>query len=215
MAVLGGLTFASVSAGWDHTCGVTTSAAAYCWGQGGSSQLGDKDITDQSVATSTTPVLVTVELTFAWVSAGEEYTCGVPTDGGAFCWGSGRWGRLGNGTEDRQYRPTAVSGRLAFASVSAGASHTCGVTTSGAAHCWGAGGVGELGNGTEDNHPMPVAVSGGLTFATVSAGRFHTCGVTTSGAGYCWGSGNQGRLGNGSESSQTTPVAIGSPLGGQ
>ena len=213
LAVLGGLIFASVSAGFDHTCGVTTSVAAYCWGEGGSSQLGDKDETNQSPSTSTTPSLVSDGLTFASVSAGEQYTCGVPTDGGAFCWGQDRFGRLGNGTEGRRYRPTAVSGRLAFASVSASKSHTCGVTTSGAAYCWGGGDVGRLGNGAEDHQYRPVAVSGGLVFASVSVGGFHTCGVTIGGAAFCWGAG--GRLGDGSLTGfQTTSVAVGPPAGG-
>jgi alpha-tubulin suppressor-like RCC1 family protein len=39
--VLGGLSFASVSAGQLHTCGVTTTGAAYCWGHNGVGQAGD------------------------------------------------------------------------------------------------------------------------------------------------------------------------------
>ena len=34
------LTFASVSAGGNHTCGVTTSGAGYCWGSAGQGRLG-------------------------------------------------------------------------------------------------------------------------------------------------------------------------------
>jgi alpha-tubulin suppressor-like RCC1 family protein len=43
--VSGGLTFASVSAGHGHVCGVTTSGwSAYCWGNNTSGQLGNGTI---------------------------------------------------------------------------------------------------------------------------------------------------------------------------
>jgi len=38
--VAGGLTFASVSAGADHTCAIEVSAVAYCWGRNDQGQLG-------------------------------------------------------------------------------------------------------------------------------------------------------------------------------
>ena len=41
LAVDGGLQFASVSVGTTHVCGVTTSAAAYCWGLNDHGQLGN------------------------------------------------------------------------------------------------------------------------------------------------------------------------------
>ncbi|MCH7737297.1 MAG: hypothetical protein IH872_07830, partial [Chloroflexi bacterium] len=41
VAVSGGLTFASLNAHLSHTCGVTTSGAAYCWGGSDSGKLGD------------------------------------------------------------------------------------------------------------------------------------------------------------------------------
>jgi alpha-tubulin suppressor-like RCC1 family protein len=53
VAVSGGLKFESVSAGSGHTCGVTTSNTAYCWGAGNSGRLGDGLEKNQS-----TPVAV-------------------------------------------------------------------------------------------------------------------------------------------------------------
>ena len=38
--VAGDLTFATISAGFDHTCGVTTAGAAYCWGHNQFGELG-------------------------------------------------------------------------------------------------------------------------------------------------------------------------------
>ena len=146
---------------------------------------------------------------------GDGGPSGVTTGGGAFCWGRGAFGKLGNGTDDRVWTPEVpVSGGLAFTSISAHTSHTCGVTTSGAAYCWGNGNWGKLGNGTDDplyNQTTPVAVLGELAFASVSVGEFHNCGVTTAGAAYCWGAGSTGELGNGSTDKQTTPVAVGPP----
>ena len=39
---------------------------------------------------------------FARVSAAEAHTCGVMTNGSAFCWGAGADGRLGTGNENSQ-----------------------------------------------------------------------------------------------------------------
>jgi alpha-tubulin suppressor-like RCC1 family protein len=93
VAVSGGLTFAAVSAGDDHACGVTTAGAAYCWGGNILGELGNGTFT-----ISPTPVAVSGGLTFAALSAGAGFsTCGVTTAGAAYCWGDKTYGELGNG----------------------------------------------------------------------------------------------------------------------
>src|SRR5664280_2294391 len=37
----GGVSFTSITAGYYHTCGLTSAGAAYCWGYNGYGQLGD------------------------------------------------------------------------------------------------------------------------------------------------------------------------------
>jgi alpha-tubulin suppressor-like RCC1 family protein len=39
--VRGGLTWSLMAAGGLHSCGVTTTGVAYCWGENGQGQLGD------------------------------------------------------------------------------------------------------------------------------------------------------------------------------
>ena len=176
------LVFATVTAGYFHSCGVTTSGVGYCWGDNSFGQLGDGTLTQ-----STVPVAVSGGLTFAMVGAGRNHTCGATTGGVGYCWGDRSNGRLGTGTLIQSTVPAAVSGGLTFAAASAGYSHTCGLTTGGVGYCWGDNSQNQLGDGTTTQSTVPVAVSGGLTFASVSPGRYLTCGLSTSGLGYCWG----------------------------
>ena len=108
-AVVGGHTFALVSSGWLHTCGVTTSGEAYCWGLG-DERIGSDLINQQTMPVQTRPVAVSGGLKFDSVSAGRFHTCGVTMSGAAYCWGSGNSGRLGDGLEKAQTTPVSVAG---------------------------------------------------------------------------------------------------------
>jgi alpha-tubulin suppressor-like RCC1 family protein len=161
------LAFAQVSAGSDHTCGVTTANVAYCWGDNELGQLGIGTSTGPEaceqfdVACSTRPVRVVRDLAFREVRAGGGHSCGVTTRNVAYCWGTNASGRLGNGSRTGpetclsfgsespcSTRPVRVVGGLAFRSVSLGGEHACGLTTTNVAYCWGINEFGQLGNGT-------------------------------------------------------------------
>ncbi len=103
-----GLRFTTLSAGFEHTCGLEASGAAYCWGSNRTGELGNG-----TVAESETPVLVAGNLVFASIAAaGDEYdfagerifdnghTCGVTVDGTVYCWGYNRFGELGDNSAD-------------------------------------------------------------------------------------------------------------------
>jgi alpha-tubulin suppressor-like RCC1 family protein len=157
VAVSGGHTFASLGAGGGfHSCGVTTTGEAYCWGHNIYGQLGDGGTNTNS----SVPLAISGGHAFASMSGGLYHSCGVTTSGAAYCWGANYYGQLGDGnTNTTSSVPVAVSGGHTFASASAGAAHSCGVTTTGAAYCWGFNGLGRLGNGTETDSSVPVAVS--------------------------------------------------------
>ena len=204
-AVSGGLSFAALTAGVYHTCGLTNLGAAYCWGDNETSQLGNGST---GFSTDTTPVAVSGGLTFSALAAGSWHTCGLAGSGAAYCWGSNYGGQLGTGSTTDSSVPVAVSGGLTFSAVAASGDHTCGLTSAGTAYCWGVDNSGQLGDGSMTSSSTPVAVSGGLTFSTLVAGLDHTCGLTSTKATYCWGDNQFGQLGNGSTTNSSVPVAV-------
>ena len=78
-AALAVLSFRQVSAGQRHTCGVTTTDQAYCWGYNGFSMHGGQ-LGDGTTTRRLKPVPVTGGLRFNQVSAGVTHTCGVSTE---------------------------------------------------------------------------------------------------------------------------------------
>jgi alpha-tubulin suppressor-like RCC1 family protein len=216
-AVTGGLSFTAISAneGYPFACGVTSTSAAYCWGN---NRLGGLGIGSADLNAHPTPVAVTGGLSFTTVTGGFAFACGVTAAGAASCWGQNGYGQLGSGVTGPQScnaqacnpAPVAVVGGHSFTVASAGGSHACGVTSTGAAYCWGDNTSGELGIGSVDVNPhaTPLAIAGGLAFTSVSAGATHVCGVASSGAAYCWGDNGYGELGDGTMTSSATPVAV-------
>jgi alpha-tubulin suppressor-like RCC1 family protein len=201
VAVVGGLLFQGVTAGHQHTCGVTTDNRAYCWGFNRDGRLGDG-----TTVRRVRPVRVLGGLRFRQLSAstnvfGSAYTCGTTTGDVAYCWGANENGQLGDGTTINRPVPVAVAGGLRFRHVRAGLSHTCGLTTHDRAHCWG---LGHLGDGMSTSSVTPVAVAGGLQFGLVRVGWNSSCGVTASNQAYCWGS----NVGDGTTEVRLTPVPV-------
>lgn len=197
--------FAEVSAGYFHTCAVTTRGAAMCWGYGARGRLGNGSSDD-----ALTPTVVTgLESGVASVAVGSSHACAVTVSGGVKCWGSGSLGQLGNGDTSYQDTPVDVIGLSSgVASLSAGNGHTCALMTGGAVKCWGSAFNGQLGDGSNTSSSTPVDVVGLSGVASLSAGGSHTCVVTTGGAAKCWGAGGSGRLGNGSSSDSSSPVDV-------
>lgn len=199
-----GLAFTMLSAGRVHTCGLVPGGAVYCWGEGGSGQLGNGTQTS-----STTPVRVALAATFVAVSAGGDHTCALTEAGTVFCWGDGARGQRGDGTVSNATLPTPLATGAVFADVSAGAQHTCGITADGTALCWGSSDFGQLGNGNQTNVLLPDTVAGAEPFSSIAAGSDHTCGVGVSGQAYCWGRNDEGQLGTGTVGGpQLVPVAL-------
>lgn len=185
----------NISADSLHTCALTVSGRALCWGAGRHGRLGTGD-----TETRNRPAAVASEESFVSIGTGLDFTCALTAGGDAWCWGRGGNGRLGNGETRNETTPVRVSGDLEFKTIDVGRHHTCGLTSDGTAYCWGYGGDGKLGNGSTESSTRPNPVDTSLRFSSISAGSYLTCGVTTDGEAWCWGSGSNGKRGDGEAS---------------
>ena len=150
--VAGTRQFRQVDAGERHTCAVTISSRAFCWGDGRSGQLGNGKRN-----LSFWPRAVSGGISFDRVTAGGSHSCGETIANRAYCWG---FGTLGDGTDLSHLTPVAVAGGLTFSQVTAGNGSTCGKTQQASLYCWGHNGSGNLGDGTTDERTTPTPVAG-------------------------------------------------------
>ena len=189
--------FASISVGRWHACGVLANNSIECWGD---NYVYEEYCISDSYGMPTCGFARRGDYTgqaapppgkFHAVSAGGAHTCAIRGDGTAECWG-----------DDRGGQATPPSGP--FTAVSAGRRHSCGLRPGGAVECWGSSG--------NVYSPESVMASGCLTpaasaadcrggyyrypqhppppegeYTAISAGWDFTCGVRLDGALKCWG----------------------------
>ena len=190
ISVVGSADMVAVTAGLDHTCGISLApgasasfdeldaeteaegelvypGTAKCWGGNASGQLGDGTTMNRL-----TPVDVVVPESLFDITAGNLMTCATAWDGGLF-----------------------------------------------PVRCWGANAAGQLGDGTTTDRLTPVEVPtfinlGGPFAGRLSAGGEHTCAPSTPLLGdglsaRCWGYNGSGELGDGTTTTRLTPVEVG------
>ncbi len=175
----------SISVGLLHSCGITQSGEAHCWGY---NYYGQTNVPEGK--------------TWDSIAAGYSSSCGVTTSGEGFCWGDNSKGQTN--------LPTGKTWKAFSSTVST--NHNCGVTTAGEGLCWGTNTYGQMTvptGKTWDSISAGSALSCGVTtigegfcwssygsiinpptgktWANITAGSTFACGVTTTGEGRCWG----------------------------
>ncbi len=147
--VEGDIAFQSVSAGADHTCGLTLAGEASCWGDNHVGEVGS----GQPGPPASRPMPVVGAHRFTNVAAGTVHTCGLDETGTALCWGGNWFGGLGDGTSKaantggERGTPGAVKTAVKFRAIAPGGSHTCGLAIDGRVWCWGDRARGQMGDG--------------------------------------------------------------------
>jgi alpha-tubulin suppressor-like RCC1 family protein len=208
--VAGDLAFAAVTTSGTHACGLTAEGVAYCWGSNASGELG---IGAAGVGVPT-PTPAQTALTFTRISAdgvtGDNTVCALTEAGEAWCWGSNRRGRLGDGTTNDSPVPVRVQSDVPFTAIRSGTDHSCGTAAGGELWCWGEqeSTPGALGARPAGGYPTPVLVLEDFEFVSMSLGWNYACGLTAQQSALCWGTNWFGGLGNASSDGSDVPLPV-------
>jgi alpha-tubulin suppressor-like RCC1 family protein len=198
---------AAITAGFRHTCALTTAGGVKCWGRNNYGQMGNNG---PSSTLYRTPIDVPgLTSGVAMVDADVSDTvCALTTTGGVKCWGLNSFGQVGDGTTgNNRFTPVNVvglgSGVLSITS-------RCAILApSRSLKCWGANASGQLGDGTTTASNVPVSVIGFGSDTLIARGASsHRCGVTLQGRLQCWGANANGQLGDGSNTSHAVAADV-------
>lgn len=126
------------------TCTPLQTGRLQCWGNNGSSQLGNGVTTESPM-----PVYANVD-DVAKVVVGEAHACALHNDRVVRCWGDNSDGSAGIGVRGGvQTTPVAVPGLPAdVVEIDAGGTQNCALTATDRLFCWGGNTNGEIGDGT-------------------------------------------------------------------
>lgn len=199
-----------VGVGGTTTCALKDDNTLACWGNNFAGHLG----IDSNVLSSTVPVAVDgINGIINAFDIGYSHSCAA-TDVGVQCWGSGLYGKLGNGTAVVSSTiPVAVSSiNEPMRDVATGSVHTCAVSMAGGVQCWGLNDTGRLGVSGIASSTVPVDVPGVDNIVAIAAdsslSNGHTCALNAAGVVFCWGFNLHGELGDGTTTDAYGPVAV-------
>lgn len=191
-----------ISAGGEHTCAVLRNGVVDCWGYNSAGQLGSGSSTNSPVPVPVIDGTDAAVTSVKRVTAGDEHTCALRSDGKVLCWGSNYFNQLGNASAvDSDVAVEAASLTNAI-DVRTNVSHTCAITADNSLWCWGQNSSGQVGVNPDTsalvNVPTRVHNADDSAFSgvtSVAVGFAHTCALRTTGAVYCLGSNQRGQLG--------------------
>lgn len=208
--VSGAHAFRTISAGLEHTCGITGPGVAWCWGSNTDGQSGFSNATADKcqfqstyypstwVNCAATPRQVQTGVSFAGVGGGSLSTCAWTSGGTGYCWGRAH-GSFVSAGYGMNHVPRTPTSQPSWKFLTAATEFQCGIDSGDMVQCFGDTQHGQTGTGislpTYTVHtPTPVTVPDAWT--SVDGGSQFACGVRALGfVVSCWGRNEHGQLG--------------------
>ncbi|MFM7679084.1 MAG: RCC1 domain-containing protein [Roseiflexaceae bacterium] len=237
-----GVAIATVGAGGSHTCALTPSNIAYCWGNHENGQLGMG--TGAGMYRIPTLVNTPVGAVFTSITPHFKHTCAITTKQQAYCWGWNFYGQLGNGSNgvaaesnpfpdlvDRTYvfptrTPTTYRSPTRTATHSRTATHTptTSITRTPSSTVPPSitrtpsrtlsPSITRTGTRTHTASITRTATATAIVLTDVATGGDRTCALSAGGRSFCWGWNQFGQAGDGSVSNtKSIPGAVTMPAG--
>lgn len=195
----------TIAAGGGHSCALTSTGAAQCWGNNTSGQLGNGNTTNSATAVPVTGLSSDVHA----LSLGANHSCAVLAQGQTQCWGANTVGQLGDGSTTNRSTPIQVTGLTSGVTLmDAGKDHTCAVVNSNAITCWGDDTRAQLGDRGGYVQPIAHPVPHLSQASALASQDYGACALTDAGGVTCWGYNVSGQLGDGSTTDSFAPVAV-------
>ncbi|HCU70494.1 MAG TPA: hypothetical protein DIC35_01920, partial [Candidatus Moranbacteria bacterium] len=194
-----------VAAGDYHSLARRSDGTVWAWGRGSLGELGD----GTWISTRYNPVQVkdaagTGFLTnVVAISAGEDYSVALRSDGTVWAWGKNDRGQLGDNSTNYKNLPVQVLGvgGAGFlnnvSSISAGSNFVLVAKNDGTVFSWGHNANGQLGDNTVSGKLTPIQVLNINNVSSISAGYAHSLALKTDGSVWSWGWNGNGQLGEG------------------
>lgn len=201
----------NVSVGTTHSCVVTLSNKAHCWGGLLSSMHTSINHTPFKIADinddSDRPLVVDS------LSSGDGTNCAIGSDSWVYCWGSNANSRLGASAPYGNKTPVRVARgevppEAIIQKVSTGATASCALASDGWVYCWGVNskvaGSGRAKAIARGHIPIDEKI------VDISVGGDTACVIASDHKVYCWGEGRNYALGRGfsSETSSNIPLLL-------
>ncbi|KAK7302042.1 hypothetical protein RJT34_12921 [Clitoria ternatea] len=149
------------------------------------------------------------------IALGGKHAALVTKQGEVFCWGQGKWGRLGQKIDMDNSSPKIVDSLngVLVKQVACGEYHTCALSDSGEVYTWGNDVccADVVSGGRIKSQWIPQKLSGpldGISISNVACGEWHTAIVSSCGRLFTYGDGTFGVLGHGNLRSFYSPKEV-------
>jgi alpha-tubulin suppressor-like RCC1 family protein len=179
----------AVACGNGYSLAITSDNRLFGWGVEQHGSLGRNASTPFIVGYPTPSQFIQIPGSWTSVSARDNTSAGIRTDGTLWMWGYNFYGQVGDGTRVDRSSPVQIPGSWTY--VYAGKFSTTGIRTDGTIWAWGLNGSGQLGDLTRIHRSSPVQVSSSgswstaMIFSDTTQGR--AAAIKTDGTLWMWG----------------------------